>query len=80
MDEFIQTYKAEEQYVKVVILTVENHLAMLAENFKKYFLADHNLVAGYEWVRDPFQNTPEGLSTAEEEIFTSFTASGEIKR
>ncbi|GFW08151.1 zinc finger MYM-type protein 6 [Trichonephila clavipes] len=32
------------------------------------------------WVRDPFQNTPEGLSTTEEEIFTDFTSSGEIKR
>ncbi|GFX98038.1 zinc finger BED domain-containing protein 5 [Trichonephila clavipes] len=36
--------------------------------------------ASYEWVRDPFQNTPEGLSTTEEEIFIDFTSSGEIKR
>ncbi|GFX20176.1 zinc finger BED domain-containing protein 5 [Trichonephila clavipes] len=36
--------------------------------------------ASYEWVRDPFQNTPEGLSTTEEEIFIDFTPSGEIKR
>ncbi|GFV52049.1 zinc finger BED domain-containing protein 5 [Trichonephila clavipes] len=36
--------------------------------------------ASYEWVRDPFQNTPEELSTTEEEIFTDFTSSGEIKR
>ncbi|GFS61892.1 zinc finger BED domain-containing protein 5 [Trichonephila clavipes] len=34
----------------------------------------------YEWVRDPFQNTPEGLSTTEEESFIDFTSSGEIKR
>ncbi|GFT44609.1 zinc finger BED domain-containing protein 5 [Trichonephila clavipes] len=39
-----------------------------------------NLIASYEWVRDPFQNTPEGLSTTEEEIFIDFTSSGEIKR
>ncbi|GFW77376.1 zinc finger BED domain-containing protein 5 [Trichonephila clavipes] len=39
-----------------------------------------NLTASYEWVRDPFQNTPEGLSTNEEEIFIDFTSSGEIKR
>ncbi|GFX41477.1 zinc finger BED domain-containing protein 5 [Trichonephila clavipes] len=32
------------------------------------------------WVRDPIQNTPEGLSTSEEEIFIDFTSSGEIKR
>ncbi|GFS56370.1 protein FAM200B [Trichonephila clavipes] len=31
-------------------------------------------------VRDPFQNTPEGLSTTEEESFIDFTSSGEIKR
>ncbi|GFT62827.1 DUF4371 domain-containing protein [Trichonephila clavipes] len=35
--------------------------------------------ASYEWVRDPFQNTPEGLSTTEEESFIDFTSSGEIK-
>ncbi|GFS98912.1 SCAN domain-containing protein 3 [Trichonephila clavipes] len=39
-----------------------------------------NLIASYEWVRDPFQNIPEGLSTTEEEIFIDFTSSGEIKR
>ncbi|GFW88501.1 protein FAM200B [Trichonephila clavipes] len=31
-------------------------------------------------VRDPFQNTPEGFSTTEEESFIDFTSSGEIKR
>ncbi|GFU47599.1 zinc finger BED domain-containing protein 5 [Trichonephila clavipes] len=36
--------------------------------------------ASYEWVRDPFQNTPEELSTTEEEIFIDFKSSGEIKR
>ncbi|GFX79218.1 protein FAM200B [Trichonephila clavipes] len=36
--------------------------------------------ASYEWVRDPFQNTPEGLSTTEEESFIDFTSSGKIKR
>ncbi|GFX59809.1 zinc finger BED domain-containing protein 5 [Trichonephila clavipes] len=39
-----------------------------------------NLIASYEWVRDPFQNTPEGFSTTEEESFIDFTSSGEIKR
>ncbi|GFV99786.1 zinc finger BED domain-containing protein 5 [Trichonephila clavipes] len=36
--------------------------------------------ASYEWVRDPFQNTPEGFSTTEEKSFIDFTSSGEIKR
>lgn len=80
VNESVKTYKEEEQYVKVVFLTIESHLAMLAQNFKKYFLADDKLVASYEWVRDPFRTTPEGLSTVEEEIFIDFTASGEIKR
>ncbi|GFV80335.1 zinc finger BED domain-containing protein 5 [Trichonephila clavipes] len=53
---------------------------MLAKNFKKYFFAVDNLIASYEWVRDPFQNIPEGLSTTEEESFIDFTSSGEIKR
>ncbi|GFX04771.1 zinc finger BED domain-containing protein 5 [Trichonephila clavipes] len=60
---------------------VEQQLfAMLAKNFKKYFFAEDNLIASYEWVRDPFQNTPEGFSTTEEESFIDFTSSGEIKR
>ncbi|GFS48927.1 zinc finger BED domain-containing protein 5 [Trichonephila clavipes] len=54
--------------------------AMLAKNFEKYFFAEDNLIASYEWVTDPFQNTPEGLSTTEEESFIDFTSSGEIKR
>ncbi|GFV86359.1 protein FAM200B [Trichonephila clavipes] len=36
--------------------------------------------ASYEWVRDPFQNIPEGFSNTEEESFIDFTSSGEIKR
>lgn len=80
VDEFVKTYKAEEQHIKVLFVTIENHLNMLAKNFKKYFFANDNLIASCEWIRDPFQNTPEGLTTAEEEIFIDFTASGEIKR
>ncbi|GFW34350.1 uncharacterized protein TNCV_220761 [Trichonephila clavipes] len=48
---------------------------MLAKNFKKYFLDEDNLVASYEWIRDLFQDTPEGLSTSEKEIFIDFTSS-----
>ncbi|XP_063914535.1 zinc finger BED domain-containing protein 5-like [Zophobas morio] len=80
VDECVKTYKVEEQHIKIVFVTIENHLAMLAKNFKKYFFADENLLAGYDWVRDPFQNTPDSLSTPEEQIFIDFTASGEIKR
>lgn len=47
--------------------------------FESIFLTN-NLVANYEWVRDSFQNSTEGLSTAEEEIFIDFTASEDIKR
>ncbi|GFT99770.1 zinc finger BED domain-containing protein 5 [Trichonephila clavipes] len=79
-DKCVKTYKTEEQHVEVVYKTIEYHLAMLAKKFKKYFFAEDNLIASYEWVRDPFQNTPEGLSTTEEESFIDFTSSGEIKR
>ncbi|GFV09835.1 zinc finger BED domain-containing protein 5 [Trichonephila clavipes] len=79
-DKCVKTYKTEEQRVEVVYKTIEYHLAMLANNFKKYFFAEDNLIASYEWVRDPFQNTPEEISTTEEEIFIDFTSSGEIKR
>ncbi|GFW92330.1 hypothetical protein TNCV_3588521 [Trichonephila clavipes] len=48
---------------------------MLAKNFKKYFLDEDSLVASYEWIRDLFQDTPEELSTSEEEIFIDFTSS-----
>ncbi|GFY36064.1 zinc finger BED domain-containing protein 5 [Trichonephila clavipes] len=79
-DKCVKTYKTEEQHVEVVYKTIEYHLAMLAKNFKKYFFAEDNLIASYEWVRDPFQNTPEGFSSTEEESFIDFTSSGEIKR
>lgn len=36
------------------------------------------MVASYEWVSDQFQKTPEGLWTADEQIFIDLTASGEI--
>ncbi|GFT68346.1 zinc finger BED domain-containing protein 5 [Trichonephila clavipes] len=79
-DKCVKTYKTEEQHVEVAYKTIEYHLAMLEKNLKKYFFAEDNLIASYEWVRDPFQNTPEGLSPTEEEIFIDFTSSGEIKR
>ncbi|GFS74719.1 zinc finger BED domain-containing protein 5 [Trichonephila clavipes] len=79
-DKCVKTYKTEEQHVEVVYKTIEYHLAMLAKNVKKYFFAEDNLIASYEWVRDPFQNTPEGFSNTEEESFIDFTSSGEIKR
>ncbi|GFW25164.1 SCAN domain-containing protein 3 [Trichonephila clavipes] len=48
--------------------------------YVRFWVAEDNLIASYEWVRDPFQNTPEGFSTTEEESFIDFTSSGEIKR
>ncbi|GFV28135.1 kinesin-like protein [Trichonephila clavipes] len=53
--------------------------SMLAKNFKKYFLDEDSLVASYEWIRDLFQDTPEGLSTSEEEIFIDFAPSEKLK-
>ncbi|GFV57991.1 zinc finger BED domain-containing protein 5 [Trichonephila clavipes] len=53
--------------------------SILAKNFKKYFLDEDSLVASYEWIRDQFQDTPEGLSTSEEEIFIDFTSSEKLK-
>lgn len=37
VDDCTKTYKVEEEHVKVVFITIENHLALLAKNFKKYF-------------------------------------------
>ncbi|GFV24052.1 zinc finger BED domain-containing protein 5 [Trichonephila clavipes] len=68
----VKTYKSVEQRVKVVFKTCKNHLAMLAKNFKKYFLDEDSLVASYEWIRDLFQDTPEGALNFEEEIFIDF--------
>ncbi|GFX44285.1 uncharacterized protein TNCV_4376731 [Trichonephila clavipes] len=53
--------------------------AMLAKNFKSIFLDEDSLVASYEWIRDLFQDTPEGLTTSEEEIFIDFTSSEKLK-
>jgi len=66
--------------VAVVFATIENHLIMLANNFKKYFFEDFRSIESYEWVRNPFQLTPIGLSTTEEESFIELTTSGEIQR
>ncbi|GFX10636.1 uncharacterized protein TNCV_4620771 [Trichonephila clavipes] len=55
------------------------NVSMLAKNFKKYFLDEDSLVASYEWIKDLFQDTPEGLSTSEEEIFIDFTSSEKLK-
>ncbi|XP_035218885.1 protein FAM200A-like [Stegodyphus dumicola] len=77
---FCDDLSVAEQHAKVVFVTNENHLAMLAKNFKMYFLDDDELISSYKWVRDTFQNTSEGLSIEEEETFIDFTASGETKR
>ncbi|GFU77378.1 zinc finger BED domain-containing protein 5 [Trichonephila clavipes] len=74
-----KTYKSEEQHMEVVFKTIENHLVMLAWNFKKYFHAEDSLIASHEWVRDSIHNASDGLSTAEEEIFMDFTSSGTVK-
>nr|XP_042902813.1 zinc finger BED domain-containing protein 5-like [Parasteatoda tepidariorum] len=79
-DDCTKIYKAEEEHVKGVFVTIENHLTMLVKSFKKYFLADDKLIASYEWVRDPFHKTPEELSIDEEENLIDFTTSGETKR
>ncbi|XP_035229836.1 protein FAM200A-like [Stegodyphus dumicola] len=42
LNDCIKTYKAEEQRVKVVFVTIENHLAMLAKSFKSTFLLTTN--------------------------------------
>lgn len=44
MDESSETYKADEQYVETGFVTTEHHLTMMTKNFKRYFLADLNLV------------------------------------
>lgn len=41
-------YKVEEQPEKVVFATIENDLDLLANNCKKYFLAEDKLLAGYK--------------------------------
>nr|XP_042913465.1 zinc finger BED domain-containing protein 5-like [Parasteatoda tepidariorum] len=46
VDNCTNTYKAEE-HINAVFVTTENHLAMLAKNLKKYFLADDKLIASY---------------------------------
>ena len=69
LDECVKTYKAGEQHIAVILVTIENHVTMLAKNFKKYFPADLNLIASYEWVRDPFENTPGGLNCRRRNLY-----------
>ncbi|KMQ87159.1 scan domain-containing protein 3-like protein [Lasius niger] len=35
VDECVKTYKAEEQHIRVLFKTIENHLTILVKNFKK---------------------------------------------
>ncbi|GFU51148.1 hypothetical protein TNCV_966401 [Trichonephila clavipes] len=71
----------------IMLISVEaqtSHVGVMSnyvgKEFKKYFLDEDNLVASYEWIRDLFQDTPERLSTSEEEIFIDFTSSEKLKR
>lgn len=80
INEFVKTYKTEEVHINVIFLTINKHLSMLAKNLKKYFFAEEKFLASYEWVRDPYHNVPQGLSTSEEETFIDFTTNSEIKR
>ena len=41
--------------------------------------SDKNLIRNYEWARDLFGRTAEGLSAAKEELFIDFTVNGEIE-
>lgn len=66
---FVKTFNAKEQHIKVDFVAIENDLDMLTNNFKKYLMTDDNLIARYEWVRDPVQNTRDGLPIAQEEMF-----------
>ncbi|GFT72294.1 zinc finger BED domain-containing protein 5 [Trichonephila clavipes] len=75
---FGDNFAKELQYIPLSNDTVSRRIDDIAEDVEKQLL--DNLIASYEWVRDPFQNTPEGLSTTEEESFIDFTSSGKIKR
>ncbi|GFU43219.1 hypothetical protein TNCV_1566731 [Trichonephila clavipes] len=76
---FGDNFAKELQSIPLSNDTVSRRIDDIAEDVKSNSFSD-NLIASYEWVRDPFQNTPEGFSTTEEESFIDFTSSGEIKR
>lgn len=51
VDESIKTYKTEEQHIKILFITIENHLF----HNRKVII-----------IRTPLQYTPDGLSIEEE--------------
>ncbi|GFV27818.1 zinc finger BED domain-containing protein 5 [Trichonephila clavipes] len=73
----ITEVNGEEKPLCVICSKILAADSMKPNKLKRHFETLH---ASYEWVRDPFQNTPEGLSTTEEESFIDFTSSGKIKR
>ncbi|GFX19554.1 zinc finger BED domain-containing protein 5 [Trichonephila clavipes] len=91
---FGDNFAKELQSIPLSNDTVSRGIDYIAEDIEQQFFGNfrdklfpiqlHEVTdssrASYEWVRDPFQNTQEGLSTTEEEIFIDFTSSGEIKR
>ncbi|GFY04062.1 zinc finger BED domain-containing protein 5 [Trichonephila clavipes] len=73
----ITEVNGEEKPLCVICSKILAADSMKPNKLKRHFETLH---ASYEWVRDPFQNTPEGLSTTEEESFIDFASGGEIKR
>lgn len=57
VNEFVKKYTAKDQNIKILFHPIENHFAMLAKNFRRYFVTNESLKA--EWVRGLFQKSLE---------------------
>ena len=66
----------EDNDKKVLLKTVECHLEQLSTTFSKYFFAEEDIkLSDWNWVKNPFEITPTGLSLQEEEQLTDLSSS-----
>ncbi|GFT87467.1 hypothetical protein TNCV_641741 [Trichonephila clavipes] len=59
-----ETFELVEEKTKTLDIRKEKERereSYVGKELQKYFLDEDSLVASYEWIRDLFQDTPEGL-------------------
>jgi hypothetical protein len=76
----IQDFPLEENHKIVMLKTMEGHLENLSTNFRRYFFAEEDInLSNWNWVCNPFDSKPNGLSLEEEEQLIDVSSSTSLK-